>query len=221
MLKEKYPIIFPRHPSNAAYCTLKDAVFVRRIGDEVLYAFALGIVKKSASYSIDEIVSPKRHGVSAGTGVFRVSGDLIVPQNSYIASQALGLNVGELYDLHLLYRNGEVLSFPGRLPSTYTKLPLTYFRNLKQRYPRIEDFRNDEIGVRFSIAEAGGGNNAELKLHIEGLSFETRKYKPSSETEFYQLIPKLNRGLTLKPGADLAVLGKSGTGKAPNLLAGR
>src|SRR3954464_5951854 len=118
MLKEKSNIIFPLHPANAGYCTLKDAIFVRRIGDEVLYAFALGFIKKSAGYSLTEIPTLYRHGVNGGTSIYRISMDLIVPQNSYIAYNALGLNIGELYDLHLLYRNGEVLSFPFRIAGT-------------------------------------------------------------------------------------------------------
>lgn len=188
---EQPDLIVLRSRSLAGWAPVKDVVFVHR--DElgvVDVCFSLRTIKSSASLELLELTYPDHMNLAEGSGVSRLTGSVAIALNHPLIGNQIRRNLGSLFEMHVLFKNLTGMSIPYRT-SDGTGLPYSgFYEYISQRYPLIEDWR-DEFGVKFHIREGFGGSNREFTFNLSGVTIEAVSNEYSSESEFYSLFPEL------------------------------
>lgn len=188
---EQPDLIVLRSRSLAGWAPVKDIVFVHR--DEngaVDVCFSLRAIKSSASIELLELTYPDHMNLAEGSQIMRLSGSVAIALNAPVIGNQIKRHQGSLFEMHALFKNLTAMSIPYRTADGTGLAYSGFYEYISQRYPLIEDWR-DEFGVKFHIREGFGGTNREFTFNLSGVTIEAISGEITDESEFYTQFPEL------------------------------
>lgn len=183
-------VIIPASSSHAKHALIQDVVFDLWKNGKRSHWFSVSYVSSATGVMCEELADFDEMGMEGGTGIYQITGDLIIPQNSYTTLNNLTRHAGERFNMHVLFRSGLVKSFIFRSKNGLKRNYKTDegYGHIYERYPLAGNYQ-DKFGVRIRIAEAFGGSPFETKIILSGITLENTSYYVNNPTEFYAKFP--------------------------------
>lgn len=194
----------PQQVSNASTALIADIVFVRRDAKgKELFAFQLGTVTSASTVQWHESIQANPTGGNAGTGIFKIDGDVECYQNDALTLNELQRHLGRLFEIHILYSDGKAVSSKALSVAGNIEELKTRFQFTVDRFNNIEALRS-QMGVVLELDDNSGGGYESIHLIISGSSAEKCNWIPAGIADFY------NRFLTLKSSLPTSKTGTNG-----------
>jgi hypothetical protein len=169
----------------------KDIVFREKTTGN---AFFLSNIAKSATLSFVENTSKDFSGGKPGCGVYSISGDLLLYQNSADAIRAIRKHRGFRYDVFVLFFDGSCTA--SCLVEGITANSKGNPKEENILFPNASKFRA-HTGVVLQITDdAVSARN--LHILVTGSTFDKTEWRVTKDSDFYKLFPSKDKANTNK-----------------------
>lgn len=167
--------------NSASPGLVRDIIFVEK---ELKWGFSCSLVMIDAQVSFEEVTAEHPGGGDIGQNIWDITGDIILYQNDFISARDFKKHEQKVFDVHILFFNGDVLS---TMP--YVKLkPSTVDKDVKSQYLFAENFR-PLYGVVLKTTDGVGGGPRGLHYSLSGGTVEKTDWHASKDSDFYDLLP--------------------------------
>lgn len=178
-------VLLPTASTGAHYSLVKDIVFDRWINGKRDHSFKLGtFIKRVSAITLDEFATADEVGVEGGTGIYKLAGEVSLAINSGELMNAVNMQDGDRYGMHILYYDGTASSIPY---IDTNNVPLQYtgdYQYIADRYPNAAQYQS-YFGVRLTVKKTLGGTNRTAILSLSGITMEDVSWTPKNDADFY------------------------------------